>query len=189
MKSSSINKKKVNKENLTTASTKLDNGMVTSSKSMKIVNKDFNTIENTTNQTEKFQPKGRKKNQEPKRLEKIELVSHNNAVEKESEQKKKEKVDFDMRSKPISRIKSQMYSKDFCISMIPFQRLVRNIAINLSNESIRFTPTALRALHIATEDYMVSYFEDSYLCAMHAKRVTLFKQDLLLTRRIRNNNK
>lgn len=32
---------------------------------------------------------------------------------------------------------------------------------------------------------MVGLFEDSYLCAMHAKRVTLLTKDMQLARRIR----
>lgn len=31
-----------------------------------------------------------------------------------------------------------------------------------------------------TEDYMVKLFEDSYMCTIHAKRVTLMKKDILL---------
>lgn len=32
---------------------------------------------------------------------------------------------------------------------------------------------------------MICLFEDSYLCTLHAKRVTLFSKDLALARRIR----
>ena len=32
---------------------------------------------------------------------------------------------------------------------------------------------------------MVGLFEDSYLCSMHCKRVTLLAQDMQLARRIR----
>ena len=44
---------------------------------------------------------------------------------------------------------------------------------------------SLEALQTATEDYLVGLFEDSYLCALHCKRVTLFQSDMQLARRIR----
>ena len=36
-----------------------------------------------------------------------------------------------------------------------------------------------------TEAYLVGLFEDSYLCAIHAKRVTIMPRDIQLARRIR----
>jgi histone H3/H4 len=44
---------------------------------------------------------------------------------------------------------------------------------------------ALQALQEAAEMYVVQFFEDSLLCAVHAKRVTLMANDLQLARRIR----
>jgi histone H3/H4 len=64
--------------------------------------------------------------------------------------------------------------------------LVRDIVLNFTtDEPFRFTPQALQALHVASEDYLVGLFEDSYLCALHAKRVTLMRKDMNLARRIR----
>lgn len=37
----------------------------------------------------------------------------------------------------------------------------------------------------AAEAYLVSLFEDSMLCAIHAKRVTIMPRDIQLARRIR----
>ena len=37
----------------------------------------------------------------------------------------------------------------------------------------------------ASEAYLVSVFEDSNLCAIHAKRVTIMPKDVHLARRIR----
>lgn len=50
---------------------------------------------------------------------------------------------------------------------------------------IRFKAGALLAVQEAAEAYIVGLFEDGYLCAIHAKRVTLMPRDLLLARRIR----
>ena len=49
----------------------------------------------------------------------------------------------------------------------------------------KFSLRGIAALHVATEDYLIGLFEDSYLCALHAKRVTLMKKDMTLARRLR----
>ena len=49
----------------------------------------------------------------------------------------------------------------------------------------RWEPEALLALQEAAESYLVSIFEDTNLCAIHAKRVTIMVKDMQLARRIR----
>ena len=66
----------------------------------------------------------------------------------------------------------------------PFQRLVRNICGGIDS-GLRFQAHALKALQEASEAYLVGIFEDSNLCAIHAKRVTIMKKDMDLARRIR----
>jgi histone H3/H4 len=51
--------------------------------------------------------------------------------------------------------------------------------------TLRFQGLALEALHEATEAFIVGTFENSYLLAMHAKRVTLKNSDIQLALRIR----
>ncbi|CAB4270214.1 unnamed protein product [Prunus armeniaca] len=70
------------------------------------------------------------------------------------------------------------------IPAAPFIRAVREVSNNLSHGSIRWTPDALLAIQEAAEDHLVHLFEDSMLCAIHAKRVTLMKKDFELARRI-----
>ena len=70
------------------------------------------------------------------------------------------------------------------IKKLPFQRLVREIAEDL-RPGLRFQSSALLALQEAVEAYLVKLFEDTNLCAIHAKRVTIMPKDLLLARRIR----
>lgn len=41
------------------------------------------------------------------------------------------------------------------------------------------------ALQEATEAYLVGLFEDTQLCAIHAKRVTIMQKDMQLARRLR----
>ena len=53
---------------------------------------------------------------------------------------------------------------------------------------MRFQSAAILALQEASEAYMVTLFEDSLLCTIHAKRVTLMPKDMALARRIRGDH-
>ncbi|KAJ1695909.1 hypothetical protein LUZ63_012607 [Rhynchospora breviuscula] len=48
-----------------------------------------------------------------------------------------------------------------------------------------FQSSAVAALQEAAEAYLVGLFEDTNLCAIHAKRVTIMPKDIQLARRIR----
>ena len=78
-------------------------------------------------------------------------------------------------------------STDFLISKLPFSRLVREIAENYIGASygIRWQSNAVLALQEASEAYLVHLLEDTNLCAIHAKRVTIMQRDIQLARRIR----
>merc|ERR1711907_485638 len=67
---------------------------------------------------------------------------------------------------------------------LPFQRLVREIAGSFNTE-LRFQSSAILALQEASEAYLIGLFEDTNLCAIHAKRVTIMSRDVQLARRIR----
>ncbi|KAI1307020.1 histone H3.3 type 2 [Halotydeus destructor] len=70
------------------------------------------------------------------------------------------------------------------IRKLPFQRLVREIA-QAYRDDLRFQSAAIGALQEASESYLVGLFEDTNLCAIHAKRVTIMPKDMRLARRIR----
>lgn len=78
------------------------------------------------------------------------------------------------------------YQKDgkLLLRKLPFQRLCREIAIDFST-NMRFQAAAMEALQESAEAYLVGLFEDSNLCAIHAKRVTIMPKDVHLSRRIR----
>jgi histone H3 len=61
------------------------------------------------------------------------------------------------------------------IRKLPFQRLVRKIAQDFKTD-LRFQSEA---------SYLVGLFEDTNLCAIHTKRVTIMPKDIQLARRIR----
>ena len=79
----------------------------------------------------------------------------------------------------------QHYQKftGFLIKMLPFQRLVREIAVEVAQE-MWFQSSALLALQEAAEAYLVGLFEDTNLCAMHARHVTIMPKDIQLARTI-----
>jgi histone H3 len=61
-------------------------------------------------------------------------------------------------------------------------------SIGLWNEvksDLKFQASALLAIQEASEYYLVGLFEDTNLCAIHAKRVTIMPKDIQLARRIR----
>merc|ERR1712085_150223 len=75
-------------------------------------------------------------------------------------------------------------STDLLIRKLPFQRIVKDIA-HESRPEVRFQSSALMALQEAAEAYLVGLFEDTNLCAIHARRVTIMVRDMQLARRIR----
>jgi len=92
----------------------------------------------------------------------------------------------------LREIRRYQKSTDLLIRKAPFQRLVREIMEKLNAESevegkpMRVQSTAILALQEApAEAYLIGLFEDTNLCAIHAKRVTIMPKDLRLARRIR----
>jgi histone H3 len=84
----------------------------------------------------------------------------------------------------LREIRRYQKSTDLLIRKLPFSRLVREIARDFKND-LRFQGTAIIALQEASESYLVSLFEDTNLCAIHGKRVTIMPKDIQLARRIR----
>ena len=82
------------------------------------------------------------------------------------------------------KIRRYQKSTELLIRKLPFQRLVRELAQDLSKINIRFQSGAIMALQEASEAYLVGLLEDSNLCAVHAKRVTIMPKDIQLVRRI-----
>jgi len=88
----------------------------------------------------------------------------------------------------LREIRRYQKSADLLIRKLPFSRLVREISqdykINGEHDA-RYQSAALLALQEATEAYITRLFEDSNLCAIHAKRVTIMPKDIQVSRRIR----
>ena len=84
----------------------------------------------------------------------------------------------------LREIRKYQKSTELLIRKLPFQRLVREIAQDFKTD-LRFQSSAILALQEASEAYLVGLFEDTNLCAIHAKRVTIMPKDIQLARRIR----
>jgi histone H3 len=91
----------------------------------------------------------------------------------------------------LSEIRKYQNSSELLIRKLPFQRLVRDIAQDITREGnkeeVRFQSNAILALQEAAEAYLVRLFEDSQMCAIHARRVTIMPRDMRLALRFHNN--
>jgi histone H3 len=77
--------------------------------------------------------------------------------------------------------------QELSLGKTAFQRLVREIAVRMCGEGIRFQSPALAGLQVAAEAYLASLFGDTLRCARHAGRKTIFVKDMRLASRIRGN--
>ena len=84
----------------------------------------------------------------------------------------------------LREIRRYQKCTDLLIRKLPFQRLVRELIQDVRGD-LRFQSTALLAAQEASEAYLVGLFEDTNLCAIHAKRVTIMPKDIQLSRQIR----
>ena len=91
----------------------------------------------------------------------------------------------------LKQISQYQKSTELLIRKLPFQQLVQEIAgdhdviTSPLCGKVRFQSAAVMALQEAAEAYLVGLFEDTNLCTIHAKRVTIMPKDIQLARRIR----
>ena len=84
----------------------------------------------------------------------------------------------------LREIRRYQKSMELLIRKLPFAPLVREIAQDFKTD-MQFQREAIAALQEAAEAYLVGLFEDTNLCAIHAKRVTIMPKDIQLARQIR----
>lgn len=65
------------------------------------------------------------------------------------------------------------------IQKLPFQRVVREIAQEFKAD-LRFQAMAIEALQEATEVFCADLFNDTNLCAIHGRRITVMPKDMQL---------
>ncbi|XP_074633077.1 uncharacterized protein LOC141891925 isoform X2 [Acropora palmata] len=99
---------------------------------------------------------------------------------------KPEKRRYRPGTRALMEIKYYQKTTHLLLRKKPFMRLVREIADRFYKQGeLRWQITALFALQESAEAFLVRLFEDSNLCAIHAKRVTVMPRDMQLARRIR----
>ncbi|GAA0147408.1 hypothetical protein Leryth_024895 [Lithospermum erythrorhizon] len=87
-------------------------------------------------------------------------------------------------TKALREIRKFQKTIHLLIPAAPFIRLVKEISNFYAPNINRWQAEALVALQEAAEDYLVALFNESMLCAIHAKRVTLMRKDFELARRL-----
>ena len=93
-----------------------------------------------------------------------------------TEQKKKRR--FRPRTVALREIRRYQENTDL-IRKLPFQHLVCKIIFEHKQDD-RLAPAPAAALQEAAEAYLIGLFEDTNLCAIHAKRVTIMPKDIQL---------
>ncbi|TGZ56699.1 hypothetical protein CRM22_010106 [Opisthorchis felineus] len=76
----------------------------------------------------------------------------------------------------LREIRRYQKSTELLTRKLPFQRLVREIAQDFKTDR-RFQSSTASALQEASKAYLVGLFEDTNLCTIHAKRVTIMPKD------------
>lgn len=90
-------------------------------------------------------------------------------------------------AKVLKEIREYQRSTSLLLRKLPFARLVREISLEFvgPDYGLRWQSNAILALQEALESFLVHLLEDTNLCAIHAKRVTIMQKDIQLARRIR----
>ena len=130
-------------------------------------------------------PEENKRIKKEKRKENLEQEKkkHKNHMQTKLTYNRRKKVENSVRISETREMKDRLD-----IPKKAFTKLVAEITDTLfPDEEYQFSLRGIAALHVACEDFLVGLFEDSYLCALHAKRVTLMKRDMSLAGRLRGN--
>ena len=75
-------------------------------------------------------------------------------------------------------------STELLIRKLPFSRLVHEITQSVGKTDLHFQGSAIICLQEAAEAFLVSLMEDTNLCTIHAKRVTIMPKDIQLAHHI-----
>ena len=84
----------------------------------------------------------------------------------------------------LREIRKYQKTVELLIKKHPFQKLVREIASDFKTD-LRFQASAMLVLQEGAEAYIIGLLDDSNLCAIHSKRVTIMPKDIQLARRLR----
>jgi len=138
-------------------------------------------------QSKFLSPGGLRRNTAGKSTAAVRKGRHSGGVEPGDPIPHKKKHRYKPGTVALQEIRRYQRSTDLLLLKLPFSRLVREIALTLlpRNLDLRWQSQAIQALQEAAEAFLVHLFEDTNLCAIHAKRVTIQPKDLQLARRVR----
>lgn len=80
----------------------------------------------------------------------------------------------------LREIRKYQKGAELLLRRAPFQRLVREIAQDLTSNGVRFEKDALMALQEAAEYFAIRRLEKTNLCAIHRGRQTIMPKDMQL---------
>jgi len=86
----------------------------------------------------------------------------------------------------LRQIKKYQKSTELLIRKLPFQRLVKEVVVQMFQTQYRFQSTALLALQEASEEFLVRMFEMVNHIAIHSNRQTIMSKDMYLWDRLCN---
>ena len=125
----------------------------------------------------------RKENeQQVKRMKVGRIIKDGKTKQEKEKEDKIKKMRWGL--KALKEIKKYQSNTEMLIRRLPFQRVVKEI-IQKVWDDLRLQSTAILALQEAGEMFLVGLLEQSNLCALHAKRVTIMPKDFQLARHIR----
>ncbi|KAM4020317.1 uncharacterized protein ACNLHF_000773 isoform 1-T3 [Anomaloglossus baeobatrachus] len=86
----------------------------------------------------------------------------------------------------LREIRKYQKSTELLIKKAPFARLVREVCLKYAKGvPYSWQSSAIMALQESAEAFLARLFEDSNLCSIHAKRITIIPKDMELAQKIR----
>ena len=86
----------------------------------------------------------------------------------------------------LRQIRKYQRSTELLIRKLSFQRLVKEVVMQMFQQQYCFQSTALLALQEASEQFLVNMFEKVNHIAIHANRQTIMSKDVYLWDRLCN---
>ena len=86
----------------------------------------------------------------------------------------------------LRQIRKYQRSTELLIRKLSFQRLVKEVVMQMFQQQYCFQSTALLALQEASEQFLVNIFEKVNHIAIHANRQTIMSKDVYLWDRLCN---
>ncbi|KAI0011993.1 histone H3-like centromeric protein cse-4 [Xylariaceae sp. FL0662B] len=84
----------------------------------------------------------------------------------------------------LKEIRQYQKTTELLFPKLSFQRIIREVIKTQVGRPYRMEKAAIEAVQEAAESFLVTLFESSNLCTIHAKRHTLQVQDMRLVREI-----